>query len=166
LPHLVDTDILVDYQRRNAEALNYLAELGDWSYSVATEMELVAGARNRDEIAAIVHTLYPYRKLPLTPETGELASNIMKEYSGSRGMDPLDAIIAASALSEGPYTFHAQQQALLWNSGSRDRGAGLRRPWVTVIGLSQRDGGRTRRSSAVRSSLIRGMFFPRGDTGP
>ena len=101
MSHLVGTDILVDYQRRNAEALNYLAELGDWSYSVATEMELAAGARNRDEIAAIVHTLYPYRKVPLTPETGELASNIMKEFSGSRDMDPLDAIIAASALSEG-----------------------------------------------------------------
>ena len=100
-PYLIDTDILIDLGRKTPGAERYLEALGGWSYSVVTEMELVAGARNREEVAAVAHVLFPYRKLPLTEEAGELASNLMKEYSRASGMDPLDALIAASALTEG-----------------------------------------------------------------
>lgn len=100
MAYLVDTDILIDLSRRSAGALEYLESIGDWSYSIMTEMELVAGARNSDEVTGIVHTLDPYTKVPLSEDVGELASNLLKSYSKSHGLDPTDALIAATAIHE------------------------------------------------------------------
>lgn len=45
MPYLIDTDILVDYFRHTEAAANYLDSLDDWSVSVVTGLELIAGAK-------------------------------------------------------------------------------------------------------------------------
>ena len=53
MPYLVDTDILIDFFRKNEPAIDYLDSLGDWSLSVITGLELIAGAKDKREVAEI-----------------------------------------------------------------------------------------------------------------
>ena len=101
MAYLVDTDILVDLMRRNKGAADYLDSIGDWSLSIVTGMELVAGAKNKNEIREIDIVLATYPAAPLNAEIGELAYNLMKTYAKSDGLDPSDAMIAATAIHEG-----------------------------------------------------------------
>jgi len=101
VPYLVDTGVLVDYLRMSAGTAEYLESLGLWSYSIVTEMELIAGARDGREISTVGHLLFPYRKAHLVKEIGELGRNLMKSYAKSHGLDPADALIAATAIHEG-----------------------------------------------------------------
>ena len=88
MAYLVDTDILVDLMRRNKGAADYLDSIGDWSLSIVTGMELVAGAKNKNEIREIDIVLATYPAAPLNAEIGELAYNLMKTYAKSDGLDP------------------------------------------------------------------------------
>ncbi len=53
MPYLVDSDVLIDASRGNVGAASYLNSLDEWSVSVVTAMELVAGAQNKQEVADI-----------------------------------------------------------------------------------------------------------------
>ena len=99
--YLIDSDILVDFFRQNAGATNYLDSLGEWSVSIVTEMELIAGAKNKQEAADIEMTLGAYRTVPLSEDVGQLAYNVMKSYAKSNGLETPDALIAATAIHEG-----------------------------------------------------------------
>lgn len=101
MAYLVDTDILVDLLRRKKGAEDYLDSIGNWSLSIVTGMELVAGAKNKDEIREIDIVVATYEAIPLNSEIGELAYNLMKTYAKSEGLDPSDAMIAATAIHEG-----------------------------------------------------------------
>jgi predicted nucleic acid-binding protein len=50
MPHLLDSDIMVDLTRGSCAAADYLDGLDDaWSISTITCLELVAGARTQRE---------------------------------------------------------------------------------------------------------------------
>lgn len=99
--YLVDTDILVDVGRNNQGAIDYVDVLRDWSASIVTGMELVAGAKDDQEVREIELILNSYRLIPVSEDGSRLAYNLMKEYAKSHGLDPTDALIAATAISEG-----------------------------------------------------------------
>jgi predicted nucleic acid-binding protein len=99
--YLIDSDILVDFFRQNASAMNYLDSLGDWSVSIVTAMELIAGAKNKQEAAGIETTLGAYRIFSLSEDIGNLGYNLMKSYAKSDGLETPDALIAATAIHEG-----------------------------------------------------------------
>ena len=101
MAYLVDTDILIDFFRCNEAATDYLDSLGEWSVSVVTAMELVAGAKDKNEVQDIDLMLAAYRSIPLNEDVGNLAYNLMKSYSKSHGLEPPDALIAATAIHEG-----------------------------------------------------------------
>jgi predicted nucleic acid-binding protein len=101
MPYLVDSDILVDYFRHSEAAANYLDSLDDWSVSVVTGLELIAGAKDKREVAEIDLVLGAYHVVPTNPEIGQLAYNIMKTHAKANGLDPCDAMIAATAIYEG-----------------------------------------------------------------
>ena len=101
MAYLVDTDILVDYLRHQEAAADYLDSLGEWSLSVVSGMELVAGALNSDEVREIDTVLATYEAEPMSAEIGQVAYNLMRTYSKSNGLDPCDAMIAATAIYEG-----------------------------------------------------------------
>jgi predicted nucleic acid-binding protein len=98
MDYLIDTDILVDYLRQNPQAIEYLKSVGNWSYSVVTAMELFAGARDNKEVAAVERFLDLYPEVALSEESGTKGREILKKYAKADGLDPLDALIAGSAI--------------------------------------------------------------------
>ena len=101
MAYIVDTDILIDFFRKDEAAAEYLDSLGNWFVSVVTGLELLAGAQDKQEVAEIDIVLGIYKSVPMSPEIGHLAYNLMKTYSKSNGLDPCDALIAATAAFEG-----------------------------------------------------------------
>ena len=55
----------------------------------------------RNEVREIDIILATYQAVPVSAEVGQFAYNIMKTYSKSNGLDPCDAMIAATAINEG-----------------------------------------------------------------
>lgn len=50
MAHLVDTEILIDYLRHQEAAADFPDSLGEWTLSVVSGMELVAGALDNNEV--------------------------------------------------------------------------------------------------------------------
>jgi predicted nucleic acid-binding protein len=101
MSHLVDTDILVDHIRRTPGAADYIDSLGTWSYSIITAMELFAGAQSKKEIQRPEKFLRDFREIQLSTDIGAKGREIMRTYSKSDGIEPMDALIAATAMITG-----------------------------------------------------------------
>src|SRR5215472_17437411 len=78
MAYLVDTDILIDFLRQKDGVANYLDGLRDWSLSIVTGMELVAGALDKKKVREIDIILATYQAVPVSAEVGQFAYNIMK----------------------------------------------------------------------------------------
>lgn len=63
MQYIIDSDILVDYLRHIEAAANYLDSLADWSVSVVTGLELIAGAKDKREAGEIDLLLGAYSRL-------------------------------------------------------------------------------------------------------
>ena len=50
---LIDTDVMIDLSRENAEAAGYLDSLADPAISIVTAQELIVGARDKRDLHAI-----------------------------------------------------------------------------------------------------------------
>ena len=98
-PRLIDTDILIDFFRSKPEAGRYLDSVPDWSYSVATAMELYARAADKKQVREMETFLNAYDMIPLSEDAGSRALDIIKTYAKADGMDPIDAILAATAMA-------------------------------------------------------------------
>ncbi len=100
--YLVDTNIIVDVTRGNAGAADYLDSLGnDWSISMITCLELLAGARTQRETNDLDLVLSGYRTISPNEDIARRAYYLIKTYARSHGLDALDALIAATTLEEG-----------------------------------------------------------------
>jgi len=99
--YLIDSDVLIDMSRGNVAAGHYVNSLADWSLSIVSGMELLAGATDKNEVVNIDIMLGVYKPIQISPEISELAYNLMKAYSKANGLDPCDALIAATAIYEG-----------------------------------------------------------------
>jgi len=98
---LIDTDILIDVARGNVTAIGMLERLEpimSCAISIITHMELVAGCRNKGELAALDNFLLRFQILPLTPDVGAGAVALMRKYRLSHGLMIPDALIAATSL--------------------------------------------------------------------
>jgi len=99
---LVDSDVLIDFSRQRHEAMDWLRRLEAGStimISDITRMELMVGARDKKELAAIESTLGRFMALPHSENISRLAVDLVKKYRLSHGLLIPDALIAASALS-------------------------------------------------------------------
>jgi len=102
MAYLVDTNIIVDVTRGGSGAADYLDSLGgDWSISMITCLELLAGARTQRETADLDLVLSGYRAIPPSEDIARRAYYLVKTYARSHGLDAFDALIAATALEEG-----------------------------------------------------------------
>jgi predicted nucleic acid-binding protein len=100
MSYLVDTDILIDVSKGNQSAIDFLDELSDSKISVISAMELIVGARNKHETAAIDKFLSNYERLLINDEISVKALELIKQHSLTEGLSIPDAFIAATAISK------------------------------------------------------------------
>ena len=99
---VVDTDILIDAGRGVEEALVYLDRIEERfsvSISAVTEMELIIGCRNKDELRSLEAFLNRFQRIELDGDITDTAVDLLKRYRLSHGLLIADALIAATAIS-------------------------------------------------------------------
>ena len=98
---LVDTDILIDFLRGDADAADFLEENIDGiRISAVTVAELFQGVREGNERALLTSMLSTMTVLPLTSEIAEMAGLFRREYRNT-GSGLADCMIAATAAHHG-----------------------------------------------------------------
>jgi len=97
---LFDTDVLIWLFRGSESAARLVEGAREPAVSVVTYMELLQGARGKQETKAIKSFLadFAFRMLPLAENIGHRASIYMEEYGLKSGMSMADALIAATAV--------------------------------------------------------------------
>ena len=94
------TDILIWIQRGNRKAARMVAKDDDKALSIQSYMELLQGARDKDEQNVIRDFVYgfDFSVLPLSENIGHRALVYIEEYALASGMRSADALIAATAV--------------------------------------------------------------------
>lgn len=99
---LVDSDVLIDAGRSERDAVNFLGRVGQTDtifVSTITQMELMVGARNKNELRIVERFLARFTIVKLNPTIADLAVDLIRQYRLSHGLLMPDALIAATALS-------------------------------------------------------------------
>jgi predicted nucleic acid-binding protein len=100
---LLDTTVLIDLSRGNSTAAEYVDSertAGTILFiSVISAMELVAGCRNKQEVAKIKKLVAEFTLLHLSPASSARAYELMLLFNKSHGMAIPDALIAATAVT-------------------------------------------------------------------
>lgn len=98
---ILDTDILIDVGRNVNDAVNCLQQI-EQKFSVAvssvTQMELIIGCRNKDELHSLEHFIERFYIIRLDEQISDTAIELLKQYRLSHGLLIADALIAASAI--------------------------------------------------------------------
>ena len=99
---VVDTDILIDVARNTPEAVECLAGIQEHSVaaiSVITQMELLAGCRNKAEQRHAERFIQRFHVLKLTEQISDTAVALLQQYRLRYGLAIPDALIAATAIT-------------------------------------------------------------------
>lgn len=103
--YLLDTTVLIDLSRGSEDAAAFVDSMvdagGSLSVSVISAMEVIAGCRDRTEVAKAESLLSSFHLMHLTPAASAQAYLLMVNYNRSHGLAIPDALIAATALVEG-----------------------------------------------------------------
>jgi predicted nucleic acid-binding protein len=95
---LIDTDVLIDYLRANADAVSYLENLHEVPLiSVITVAERHAGVREGSERTALSDFIEAFEIAPLTKEIASAGGLYRRDFGASHGVGLNDALIAATA---------------------------------------------------------------------
>ncbi|MDW8395613.1 MAG: type II toxin-antitoxin system VapC family toxin [Anaerolineae bacterium] len=98
---VVDTDVLVELGRGNQQIKDQLLELErthSLAASAVTQMELVVGCRNEEELNALARFLARFAILHIDQQISREAVRLMLNYRLSHTLLMADALIAATAL--------------------------------------------------------------------
>jgi len=97
---LFDTDVLIWVFRGSAKAAKFIESAEDRHISVVSYMELLQGARGKQEIRTTKRFLvdFGFQMVPLTENIGYRASIYIEEYCLKAGMSMADALLAATAV--------------------------------------------------------------------
>jgi predicted nucleic acid-binding protein len=99
---IVDSDILIDVARGEAEAINCLLRLEQTSalaISAVSQMELIVGCRSKKELQDLEKFLNRYQVLKITDRISDRATDLLTQYFLSHGLLIADSLIAATALT-------------------------------------------------------------------
>lgn len=96
---LLDSDVLIDYLRGQADAVAYLeARTEALLISVISVAELFAGVRDGRERTVLETFLSAFEIIPLDAEVAVLGGTYRRDYGKSHSTGLADALIAATAL--------------------------------------------------------------------
>lgn len=98
---IVDSDILIDVARGEADAIKCLLRLEQTSalaISAVSQMELIVGCRSKKELQGLEKFLNRYQVLKITDRISDRAVDLLKQYFLSHGLLIADGLIAATAL--------------------------------------------------------------------
>jgi predicted nucleic acid-binding protein len=98
---LIDSDILIDVLRNQQIAvarLLALSETESLAVSAVTQMELIVGCRNLQDLQRVDRLLRGFEVQDLTIDISRQSVNLLREYRLSHGLLMADALIAATAL--------------------------------------------------------------------
>lgn len=117
---MVDTDILIDASREIQVAVDRLqleVENSFLAVSIITQMELIIGCRNKNELQKLERFLQHYSIIKLNESISDKAVELLRNYRLSHGLLIPDAFIAAKAIvlniplltkNQGDYRFISQ----------------------------------------------------------
>jgi predicted nucleic acid-binding protein len=95
---LLDASILIDLLRGNPAAYDFVSSLHlRPALSVLSATEMIAGCKNVTERRQIDHILVTNTILEIELDVAVLAGAFMKQFAKSHRLEPIDAIIAATA---------------------------------------------------------------------
>ena len=110
---IVDTDILIDAGRNVNEALNCLKQIEQRlpaAVSSVTQMELIIGCRNKNELDSLERFLDRFQIIRLNEQISDTAIDLLKRYRLSHDLLIADALIAATAIiSDLPFASKNQR---------------------------------------------------------
>jgi predicted nucleic acid-binding protein len=97
---LFDTDVIIWALRRNDKAVRKIDSTEVLQISAITYMELLKGARDKQELRNLKQTLQmlSFEIIPISENISHRAMIYIEEYGLSSGMDLPDALIAATAV--------------------------------------------------------------------
>jgi predicted nucleic acid-binding protein len=98
---LIDTDILIDTGRSVSDATAFLQRVEQstqLSISSITQMELMVGARNKNELRVIEKFLKRFVVIKVSEAISDVAVDLVRQYRLSHGLLIPDALIAATAI--------------------------------------------------------------------
>jgi hypothetical protein len=98
---VVDTDVLIDTGRGVEEAIGCLSSIerrGLATISAVTQMELIIGCRNNDELHSLETFLGRFQIIGLDGKVSGMAIELLKRYRLSHGLLIADALISATAI--------------------------------------------------------------------
>ncbi|HEX6746798.1 MAG TPA: type II toxin-antitoxin system VapC family toxin [Longimicrobium sp.] len=102
-PVLFDTDVLVDVARGVPTALDVVEAASDehiLTISTITQLELIAGCRNKAELREADRFVQRFAILPPGDAACEEAVKLLRRFRLSHGLQITDALIAATALTD------------------------------------------------------------------
>jgi len=98
---LLDSDVLIDYLRNRAEAVEYLENLpAPPKISAVTVAELYAGVREGREREILDELVDKFNVVAVSKEAAVKGGLFRRDYFKSHGVGLIDAIIAATAEAE------------------------------------------------------------------
>ena len=95
---LLDSDVLIDYLRGQADAVTLLeTELTEACISAVSVAELYQGVREGRERSQLTELIAAFTVLPVTTEIAAQAGLFSRSYRASHGCNLADCLIAATA---------------------------------------------------------------------
>ena len=97
-----DTNVIIDHLRNIPQATSLLEEVENGSFegliSTITILELMAAPRMTEKRYKIIKTLIEmFEHVPVDERIATVAGRYLARYRASHGLEPMDAIIAATA---------------------------------------------------------------------
>lgn len=98
---IIDSDILIDAGRNVPKAIDFLEQeytRGTLAISVVSQMEIMVGCRNKNELDMLDRFLSRFRIISLNPPIANKAVELLRQFRLSHGLLIPDALIAATAI--------------------------------------------------------------------
>ncbi|MBW2593874.1 MAG: type II toxin-antitoxin system VapC family toxin [Deltaproteobacteria bacterium] len=99
---VLDTDILIDAGRKDIDAITCLRKIEQQSsiaISSVTQMELIVGCGNKNELRDLEKFLKRFQVIKLNDYISDMTVSLLMRYRLSHGLLIADALIAATAIS-------------------------------------------------------------------